>query len=72
MFYLSPLLWLSRNTNLKNLNEEQKLKSIQKEHEVPGKILNNILAAIFKAETPLGHILKFPWGTSIIGVFEKN
>jgi hypothetical protein len=26
---------------------------------------------VFYAETPLGHHLSFPWGTSILGVFEK-
>jgi hypothetical protein len=29
------------------------------------------LAAVFAAETPLGHFLRFPWGTSVLGVFRK-
>ncbi|WP_445778836.1 class I SAM-dependent methyltransferase [Shewanella sp.] len=71
MFFLSPLLWFSRKTKSTKLSDEEKLKAIEKEHQVPSFILNNILAAVFKAETPIGHMLPFPWGTSIIGVFQK-
>jgi 2-polyprenyl-3-methyl-5-hydroxy-6-metoxy-1,4-benzoquinol methylase len=72
MFFLSPLLWLSRKTKPKNLSDKELLKAIEKEHKVPSLILNKILATIFKAETPTGQILRFPWGTSIIGVFQKD
>jgi hypothetical protein len=34
--------------------------------------LNGLLSLIFAAETPLGLRLSFPWGTSVLGVFEKE
>lgn len=70
MFFLSPLLWLSRKT--KRLDDEKISLAIKREHEVPNPIVNWILTKIFNAETPIGHLIPFPWGTSIIGVFEKK
>ena len=72
MFFLSPLLWLSRKTKPKNLSKKAILKAIEREHKAPPMIANKILSTIFKAETPIGQILRFPWGTSIIGVFQKD
>jgi hypothetical protein len=33
--------------------------------------VNAILETIFSLETPLGWHVPFPWGSSILGVFEK-
>ena len=73
MFFLSPLLWLSRTLQrTSGLSEEERSKLATKAHEVPTPILNHALAATFAAETPVGHWLPFPWGTSILGIFQKS
>lgn len=72
MFYLSPLYLLSRmNTSYKVLSPKQKIELLIKQHQVPSKLVNSLLSRIFGAETPLGHWIRFPWGTSILGVFKK-
>lgn len=71
MFFLSPLYWLSRSKKPNPKSEEEKTKIIEKEHQIPAQPLNQILSAVFCSETPIGHHVQFPWGTSILGVFEK-
>jgi SAM-dependent methyltransferase len=71
MFYLSPLYWLSRKTRPKQLNAEQMAKLYKEEYKTPHPLVNDLLKVLFYAETPMGHYLPFPWGTSILGVFEK-
>jgi SAM-dependent methyltransferase len=71
MFFLSPLLWLSRKTRSRDLDQEAILKAIADEHKVPNPILNKILSLVFCAESPIGHVIPFPWGTSILGILEK-
>lgn len=72
MFLLSPLYWLSRKTKSKNLTEAELEAAIIKEHQVPNRFINYILAKIFSAESPIGHYINFPWGTSVLGIFEKS
>lgn len=73
MFFLSPLYLLSRmKAGLATLTSEQKRELFIKQHQVPPTPINSVLSAIFAAETPLGHWLQFPWGTSILGVFTKT
>lgn len=72
MFFLSPLLWLSRKTKSKNSTASELEKAILKEHQVPAGLINFTLAKIFSAESPIGHKIKFPWGTSVLGVFQKS
>jgi 2-polyprenyl-3-methyl-5-hydroxy-6-metoxy-1,4-benzoquinol methylase len=72
MFFLSPLLWLSRKAKPKYLEKAAMLKAIQDEHKVPNALVNKLLALIFCAESPLGHVIPFPWGTSILGIYEKS
>ena len=72
MFFLSPLLWLSRKVNKRNISEQKLQKAIEREHKSPPAILNWLLTIIFSAETPIGHNIQFPWGTSLLGVFEKK
>jgi SAM-dependent methyltransferase len=74
MFFLSPLLWLSRLTrpDLNKMTPEQVQVLLKRTHRVPAKPLNGLLKFIFGLETPLGLRLPFPWGTSILGVFQKK
>ncbi|MBK4734221.1 class I SAM-dependent methyltransferase [Noviherbaspirillum pedocola] len=71
MFFLSPLYWLSRKTKPKNLSKEEVENAVQKEHAAPSRWVNFLLSKIFSAESPMGQYFKFPWGTSVLGVFEK-
>jgi SAM-dependent methyltransferase len=73
MFYLSPLYLLSRmKPGLATMTLAQKKELMIKQHHVPSAPVNGVLSAIFAAESPLGHCLRFPWGTSILGVFKKT
>jgi SAM-dependent methyltransferase len=72
MFLLSPLYLLSRmKPNFDKLSDDEKKTLVLKQHAIPAKPINGLLSAIFNAETPLGHWLRFPWGTSVLGVFRK-
>jgi hypothetical protein len=53
------------------MTDAQKQALMHQTHQVPPAPLNLALTAIFAAETPLGHWLRFPWGTSVLGVFRK-
>jgi hypothetical protein len=33
--------------------------------------LNETLAVVSAAETPLGHFIRFPWAASVLGIFQK-
>jgi 2-polyprenyl-3-methyl-5-hydroxy-6-metoxy-1,4-benzoquinol methylase len=73
MTLLSPLLLLSRlkrpdveNMSLDDINEHQR-----RTHQVPIAPINALLRGVFSLETPIGHWLPFPWGTSIFGVFRR-
>jgi 2-polyprenyl-3-methyl-5-hydroxy-6-metoxy-1,4-benzoquinol methylase len=73
MFFLSPLLWLSRlkRPELANLEKVEMLALLERTHRVPTRGVNALMNFIFQLETPLGLRLPFPWGTSILGVFQK-
>lgn len=71
MFFLSPLYWLSRKFKLRELSEEDLINAIKKEHEIPHPWVNYLLTKLFSAESAVGHAVRFPWGTSILGVFQK-
>jgi SAM-dependent methyltransferase len=73
MFFLSPLLLLSRlkRPNIKAMTTDQIRDHLGRTHRVPVGAINGALGWVFAAETPLGHWLPFPWGTSILGVFRK-
>lgn len=74
MFFLSPLLWLSRlrRIDVKKMTPEEVQALLKRTHRVPAKPLNELLKFVFGLETPLGLRLPFPWGTSILGVFQKE
>ena len=73
MFFLSPLLMLSRikRINANELTREQIREHLKRTHQVPAGAINLMLKFIFMCETPLGYYMPFPWGTSILGVFRK-
>ena len=74
-FFLSPALWLDRarrRGRVAGLDEAEKWKVVEASHRVPAKAINEALTAIFAAETPIGHRLQFPWGTSLLGVLRKD
>lgn len=73
MFLLSPLYWLARRTRppLERMSKQQINALIARTHRAPHPIVNAICRGVFAAETPLGLAIKFPWGTSILGVFRK-
>jgi SAM-dependent methyltransferase len=74
MFLLSPLLWLSRLAapKVKEMTPDQIQGLLQRTHRVPARPVNALLNCVFGLETPLGLRLPFPWGTSILGVFQKK
>jgi SAM-dependent methyltransferase len=73
MFLLSPLLMLSRlkAPKIADMTQEQIAAHLRKVHRVPSRPVNALLEFVFSLETPLGAWLPFPWGTSILGVFQK-
>ena len=73
MFLLSPLLVLYRlvRPDLGKMTSEDIRKLLERTHRVPSKPLNSLLFAMFAAETPLGLSWSFPWGASVLGVFQK-
>lgn len=73
MFFLSPVYLLSRmKFGFRKMKEAEKKELFIKQHKVPHELANGILSLIFEAETPIGHWLRFPWGTSILGVYQKQ
>jgi SAM-dependent methyltransferase len=73
MFFLSPLLWLSRlrRLSVERIGEEELRQFMKRTHRIPPGPVNGLLRFIFELETPVGLKLPFPWGTSILGVFQK-
>ncbi|MEJ7928439.1 class I SAM-dependent methyltransferase [Ramlibacter sp. AN1015] len=72
MFLLSPLYLLARHRpGIARMSEEQKRKLFVRSHRTPAAPVNEALSAVFAAETPFGHKVRFPWGTSMLGVFRK-
>jgi SAM-dependent methyltransferase len=74
MFLLSPLLLAARfatSGQIKLKSDEQQRELAAKMHAIPHPIVNEALAAVFRAETPLGHLIRFPWGTSLLAVLQR-
>lgn len=73
MFFLSPLLLAARagRRSAAQQSTEERARRIAATHRVPPGPLNALLTATFAAETPLGLWWPFPWGTSLLGVFQK-
>ncbi len=71
MFFLSPLYWFSRKIKSRNLSGDALRVAMEHEHRIPISPVNFILSKIFSAESLFGHRIRFPWGTSVLGVFKK-
>jgi SAM-dependent methyltransferase len=74
MFFLSPLLLASRlaaSGRYREMQPEQRMQLMARMHRVPNAAANGILAKIFGWETPIGHSIRFPWGTSLLAVLRK-
>lgn len=73
MFFLSPLYFLSRRNapDLARMTSDEVWEHLRRSHRTPAAPVNTLLSWVFGAETPLGHLVPFPWGTSILGVFER-
>jgi SAM-dependent methyltransferase len=73
MFFLSPLLLLSRlkRPKIASMTREQIQAHLLRTHRMPARLINSVLNFLFGLETPLGCWVPFPWGTSILGVFRK-
>jgi SAM-dependent methyltransferase len=73
MFFLSPLLWLSRRRRpgLATMSKAEIYELARRTHRVPSAPVNRLLQFVFSLETPLGLRLPFPWGTSLLGIFQK-
>lgn len=72
MFLLSPLYLLARRRpGIATMSAEEKQELFAKSHQVPAAPVNEALAGVFCAETPLGHHVRFPWGTSVLAVLRK-
>lgn len=73
MFFLSPLYWLARRRpGIAELSDEEKHELFVRSHGIPATPVNGLLSAVFCAESPVGHYVRFPWGTSVLGVFKKK
>ncbi len=72
MFLLSPLYLIARRQNVARLSLAERSSLIQKQHAIPCWPINAALAGIFGAESTLDKFVRFPWGTSIMAVYEKR
>jgi SAM-dependent methyltransferase len=74
MFFLSPLLAISRllGPRRRPVSREEITALLTSTHRVPSKPVNALLRAVFSLETPLGLRLSFPWGTSVLGIFQNQ
>ncbi len=72
-FILSPLVLARkfRRLDVATLGSQPAADLIARTHRVPSQPLNRTLLKLFSIETPLGLWFRFPWGTSIMGVFQK-
>jgi SAM-dependent methyltransferase len=72
MFFLSPLLLAARaGRRAEGMSPAERERRTAVTHRIPPAPLNGLLSAVFAAETPLGLWWNFPWGTSLLGVFQK-
>lgn len=75
MFFLSPLLIASRllsGPGRRGTSDAELARRVEAAHRVPRWGLNALLSTCFAAETPLGHVVRFPWGTSVLAVFRRT
>jgi 2-polyprenyl-3-methyl-5-hydroxy-6-metoxy-1,4-benzoquinol methylase len=74
MFSLSPFLWASRvgrSSMARRMTDEQKWRHIEKTHRVPASPVNEVLTRVLTLEASVGEAIRFPFGTSIVGVLRR-
>lgn len=73
MFFLSPLLWLARlrAPDPAAMTPAEIRRYLDQADRIPAAPINELLAATFSAETPLGAVCPFPWGTSVLAVLRR-
>jgi SAM-dependent methyltransferase len=73
MFFLSPILYLARRlAKPPRLSSSQEIQAfLARTHRIPPRAVNKMLQAVFTMESILGHHIRFPWGTSLLGVFRR-
>lgn len=74
MFFLSPLLLLSRwmrRPHVPTMTAEERKALMARTHSVPTPIVNYALRLVFSVETASRRFIAFPWGTSILVVLQK-
>lgn len=72
-FFLSPLVYLSRLRSPRiDARDAAAVESyVERTHRVPSAWMNTPLRMIFEMESRLASLVDFPWGTSVLGIFEK-
>ncbi|MBN1296815.1 methyltransferase domain-containing protein [bacterium] len=73
MFLLSPLYYISRlwQPDYSGMSEQEIAETLAKVHRIPSPIINRVMGWIFNLETPLGSRIPFPWGTSLLAVYQR-
>jgi len=73
MFFLSPALFLARTLFRPPAltTAEQRRHYLARTHRVPSRAINRLLEALFSCEARLFNSIRFPWGTSILGVLQR-
>jgi hypothetical protein len=56
----------------KGLNAEEERRRFERSHRVPAWPVNELLSLTFALETPVGLHCPFPWGTSVLAVFQRE
>lgn len=72
--FLGPALVLSRLRTPAWIDKEpQRARAhLEQKQRIPVTPLNQLLHGVFALETPLGHWIPFPWGTSVMGIFRRT
>ncbi len=73
MFFLSPALLLSRLLfrPRKNASPEELRGYLERTHRIPSWPVNKLMGKIFSLEASIVNRVQFPWGTSILALFER-
>jgi SAM-dependent methyltransferase len=75
MFFLSPLLLASRlmtSSRARKLSAQERTALANRMHDLPNPLVNEVLSWIFGLENRVGSRVRFPWGTSLLAVLEKD
>ena len=73
MFWLSPALLLSRllTRPAANASADELQATLERTHRIPAPPINNFLKAVLATESGMIEHVKFPWGTSVLAVYQR-